>query len=70
MSTKASAALLAQAAKDLSHNWEQTKSSWQDVKSAEFEAKYLDVLPPQVTQAMTVMAEIDVLLRKIRSDCE
>jgi hypothetical protein len=70
MSTKVSAALLAQAAKDLSHNWEQTKSSWQDVKSAEFEVKYIDVLPAQINQAMAMMAELDVLLKKIRSDCE
>jgi len=70
MSTKGSAALLAQAAKDLSNKWQETKASWSDVKSDEFERKYIEALPAQVTQAMAVIAEIDVLLRKIRSDCE
>jgi hypothetical protein len=70
MSTKVNAALLAQAAKDLTHKWEQAKSSWQDVKSAEFEARYIDALPAQVNQAMAVMADLDAMLKKVRSDCE
>ena len=70
MSTKGSASLLTQAVKDLSINWQQTKSSWQDVKSIEFEEKYIEVLPGYAAQATSVMDEIDILLRKIRSDCE
>jgi hypothetical protein len=61
---------LAQAVKGLTIVWENTKSTWHDAKSDEFERKYIDVLPGQVAQALAVMEELDVLLNKIRSDCE
>jgi hypothetical protein len=61
---------LAQAVKGLTIAWENTKSSWNDAKSDEFERKYIEVLPGQVAQAMAVLEELDVLLNKIRSDCE
>jgi len=70
MSSKGSGSNLAQAVKDLSSAWEQTKSSWHDVKSQEFERNYIEILPGHVTQAMTVIEEIDLLLKKVRSDCE
>jgi len=70
MSIKGSASGLAQAVKDLSLNWQQTKTSWHDVKSDEFEKKYIEVLPALVAQATSVIDEIDLLLRKIRRDCE
>ena len=70
MSTRGSAANLVQAMKDLSVEWQQTKASWRDVKSQEFERTYLDVLPSHIARATAVMEEIDALLRKIRSDCE
>jgi len=70
MSTKGSGSNLAQAVKDLSNAWQQTKSHWHDVKSQEFERNYIEVLPGYVTQAMTVIEELDLLLNKIRSDCE
>jgi hypothetical protein len=70
MSTKGSAANLVQAAKDLANEWEQTKSHWHDVKSQEFEHKYLEDLPGNVRRAALMIEEIDVVLRKIRSECE
>ncbi|MEA3213085.1 MAG: hypothetical protein QOE70_6142 [Chthoniobacter sp.] len=70
MSTKASAANLAQALKDLNVEWQYTKTYWNDVKSREFESQYLDPLPNHVARAMAVMEEVDALLRKVRNDCE
>jgi hypothetical protein len=70
MSTKGSASNLIQAVKDLSNQWEQTKSHWRDVKSQEFERKYIEELPGHAARATAVMEEIDALLRKVRSDCE
>lgn len=70
MSTRGSGANLVQAAKDLAFEWRETKASWHDVKSQEFERHYLEKLPAHVTRAMTVIEEIDALLRKVRSDCE
>ena len=70
MRTKESAATLLQAVKDLSLEWEQTKSYWHDLKSQEFQEQYITKLPDYVAQAMAAMEEIDALLRKVRSDCE
>ena len=70
MSTKGSASNLIQAAKDLSLDWEQTRTFWQDAKSREFEQEYLGEIPNLVTRTVTAMKELDELLRKVRSDCE
>jgi len=70
MSTKGSAANIVQAAKDLSLDWEQTKTYWRDAKCLEFEKEYLAEIPNIVTRTITAMQELDALLGKVRSDCE
>jgi len=70
MNISGSAANLVQSLKNLMNEWEMTKSSWHDIKSQEFERNYLEELPQQVASAITVMEELDLLLKKIRSDCE
>ena len=70
MSTKGSAANMIQAAKDLSLDWEQTKSYWRDSKSLEFEKEYLAEIPNFVTRTINAMKELDELFSKVRSDCE
>lgn len=70
MSTRESGANLVQALKELSLRWKETKEHWHDIKSQEFERDYLEVLPEHIQRTMCVMQEIDVLLKKIRTDCE
>lgn len=70
MSTRVGAETLVQAAKELNVHWEQTKSSWRDAKSREFEERFLSELPHHVANTATVISEIDQILRKIRTDCE
>jgi hypothetical protein len=70
MSAAGNASNLAQAARALANEWQQTKSSWHDVKSQDFEQTYLEPLPGHVERAIMVMAEIDQILKKIRSECE
>jgi predicted house-cleaning NTP pyrophosphatase (Maf/HAM1 superfamily) len=70
MNASGSAANLVQSVKNLMNEWEVTKSYWHDIKSQEFERHYLEPLPSHVAGAITVMEEIDQLLKKIRSDCE
>ena len=70
MNARATAANLAQGVKDLSFDWEQTKTCWHDVKSQQFERDYLEQVADYVTRARAAMEEIDVLVRKVRSDCE
>ena len=65
-----SASNLNQAFKDLHLSWQATRSYWRDIKSQEFEHKYLKELPAQIAQVKTVMEEMDLLLRKVRNDCE
>ena len=60
---------LVQAVKDLSLEWQQTRTCWRDIKSQEFEKKYLENLSHHVARARVVIAEINVLLRKVRTDC-
>ena len=70
MSTRGSAANLGEALKQLSRDWDDTKTYWRDVKSEEFERTYLSELPQQIARVLTVMEELDTLLRKVRNDCE
>ena len=70
MNTRASAANLVQAAKELSFDWEQTRAYWNDAKSQQFARDYLEMIPEYITRTRTAMEDLDVLLRKVRSDCE
>ena len=70
MSARSSAANLVQAMKDIKRQWEETTSHWRDVKSLEFERKYLEDMPDHIARAVGVMQEIDELLKRVRSDCE
>ena len=70
MSTRDSATQLVQAMKELSVEWDQTRAYWHDVKSLEFEEKFLAELPHHIKRAADAMEEIDAVLRKVRNDCE
>jgi len=70
MSTQGSAANLAQAARILTLEWEKTKTYWHDVKGQEFEQKYLADLPGQISATLKAMEDMNILIKKVRSDCE
>jgi hypothetical protein len=55
---------------DLEVKWAETRESWRDAQSDAFERTYLVELSAEVERAVTVIAQIDQLLQKIRSDCE
>ena len=61
---------LAAITKELWLKWEDTKGSWRDAKSQEFEQRYLDELLAQVDKNVTVIEKLDALLTKARNDCE
>jgi hypothetical protein len=56
--------------KELWVQWQQTRQSWNDNKSAEFEHKYLQELMASVDKSVIVIEQLDKLLAKIRRDCE
>lgn len=70
MSAGADGKILAAATKDLARKWDETKESWHDGKSAEFEQKFLFDLFSTVDRATPVFEDLDKLLSRIRSDCE
>lgn len=70
MSVASNKARLISATRELKTQWGFTKEAWRDVKSQEFEAKYLEQLGPGVDAAASVIDELDKLISKIRSDCE
>lgn len=70
MSSRVNSANLAEAVKELTIEWHQTKNYWSDVKSREFEERYLEKLPGMAAEARKIIEDVDALLRKVRSDCE
>jgi hypothetical protein len=55
---------------ELSGQWQQTKNSWRDAKSREFEHRYMEELLVRVDRAIGVMEKLDEILAKVRKDCE
>ena len=70
MSISANGKLVMSATKELWLRWQETRSSWQDSKSGEFEQRYLLELQGGVDRALPVFADLDKLIAKVRSDCE
>ena len=61
---------LAAITKELWGQWQQTKQSWKDTKSEEFEHKYLDELVASIDKTVMVIEQLDKLVSKVRRDCE
>ena len=70
MSTSAGGARLAALTKELLNRWQQTRESWMDDKSLEFEERYMLELESVVRTATTSIANLEAVIRKVRSDCE
>jgi len=70
MSTSASGARLTALTKELLNRWQQTRESWMDTKAREFDERYMLDLQSMVKSATTSMANLEIVLRKLRSDCE
>jgi hypothetical protein len=56
--------------REISLKWSDTKNHWQDARSREFESRHMVELVANVDRAIIIMDKLDVLLRKVRSDCE
>jgi hypothetical protein len=56
--------------KELALKWQETKGSWKDEKSREFEHRYVQELLIRVDKAVTVIEKLDALLAKVKKDCE
>ena len=56
--------------KELAAEWANTKQSWSDAKSREFERRFLDELFAGVNQTLNNIETLERILSKIRNDCE
>jgi hypothetical protein len=70
MSSRVSSANLEECTKKLMAEWSGTRTYWADAKSREFERDYLEQLPNMVAQTRNAVEELDLLLRKVRHECE
>ena len=50
--------------------WAETRASWRDSKSAEFEERFLNDLISTVDRAAPVFDDLEKLLSRARNDCE
>ena len=56
--------------RDISLEWAETKNYWRDVKSEEFDRRFMAELAAHVNRAVLVLEQMEELLKKVRSDCE
>ena len=70
MNVAANGKILVTATKALSIKWAETRESWRDAKSQEFEAHYLQNLLASVDRISPVFEDLEKLLTKVRNDCE
>jgi len=70
LSTSASGARLEALTKELLGRWQQTRECWMDAKAREFDERYMLELESMVRSAATNIANLESVIRKVRSDCE
>jgi len=56
--------------KELMHRWIETKSSWDDIRSRQFEEEHLISLESDLRNALSAMDHMAVILNQIHRDCE
>ena len=70
MSARSSAVKLTKTTKVFLQSWNQVKNHWRDTKSREFEKKYIESLPDDISAAAKVIEEIDKIITRAHRDCE
>lgn len=70
MNLTGTAANLAHSLKELRLEWEQTSMLWRDAKHDEFDRRYLENLPNDVSRAAIVIKEIAAVIDKVHADCD
>ena len=70
MSLRDTANTLTKSTRALKIDWERVQVHWDDRKSREFEETYIAALPDTMVATSQALRELDIILRKIRKDCE
>jgi hypothetical protein len=63
-------AQLNKAMKELLARWNETRSSWDDSRSREFEEKYVNLLATDLKTTLTAMDHLAILMQQVQRDCE
>jgi len=66
----ANGARLGALTKELLSRWRQTREYWMDDKAREFEDRFMIELESTVNSAVTGIANLESVIRKVRADCE
>jgi hypothetical protein len=66
----AAATNLESCTRDLLVAWDRAREQWRDAKSQQFGHTFVEPLPELVSQARDAMGHMEILLRKIKNDCE
>ena len=61
---------LAKAFKELMLHWAETREGWADVRSEDFEKRYLRELESCLRSAGTAMDQVSIVISQARRDCE
>jgi hypothetical protein len=56
--------------RDLIQKWQDTRQSWRDSKSLEFERQYIADLLGAADKTAATIEQVEKLMQKIRKDCE
>ncbi len=56
--------------REIQLRWADTKESWRDARSDEFDRRFMAELDASVNRAVLILDKLDELLKKVRSDCE
>ncbi len=70
MNLSGSKALLTDSTREFLAKWGETKVSWHDRKTREFEDNWISGLAETLNHAVRVIDELDKLLAKVHADCE
>lgn len=70
MNVSANGKVILSATRELARKWDQTRHSWSDAKSKEFERIYLADLFSDVERAIPILEELDRLITNVRSQGE
>jgi hypothetical protein len=61
---------LSKSFKELMNRWAETRSSWDDQRSKEFQEKYLVPLEQDMRSAVAAMDHMATFLQLVRRDCQ
>ena len=62
--------MLSKSIKQLENRWTETRTTWDDPRTREFEERFIVQIRADLQMAATAMDHIAVLLSRIHSECE